>query len=168
VKIQAFTVLAGAGCITGSQEAYPVDAVAQLAPMSPDVPPIEGPIELLGTGMPSDVAAPLARTVAAYHVQLPDDLAPWLALVSAASCTDREPLTAPDDPVAFQDLGLIRRVGEETHFFVRSVRMGDRTIDVDTETAIAYASPRARFPRIVIAQMPFDPRVIACGVLTWQ
>ena len=168
MKIQAFTVLAGAGCITGAQDAYPVDAVAQLAPMSPDVPRIEGPIELLGTGMPSDVAASLARTVAAYRVQLPDDLSPWVGLVSAASCTDREPLAAPDDPLAFQDLGLIRRVGEETHFFARYFRTGEPTIEVDTETAIAYASPAARFPRIVIAVTPVDLRVIACGVLTWR
>jgi hypothetical protein len=168
VKVPLLAALASAGCMTGSQAPYPVDGVAQLAPINADPPYIEGPIEVLGTGMPRDVADPGLRTFAAFHVQLPADLEALVVLVSAASCADREPLIAPDDQAGSQLLGLILRVGDETHFFAPSVPVGEFVMDVDTGTATAYVSPHARFPRIVIAVALADLRVLSCGVLTWR
>lgn len=167
MKVHALAALAAAGCITGSQAPYPVDGIAQLEPINADPPYISGPIEVLGTGMPRNVD-PGVRTFAAYHVQLPDHVEALVALDSAASCADREPLIAPDDPIASQLLGYIRRVGDETHFFAPSVPVGGDPMDLDTETATAYASPHARFPRIVVA-VPFgDSGAMSCGVLTWR
>jgi hypothetical protein len=168
VKVHALAALAAAGCITGSQAPYPVDGVAQLEPMNADAPYITGPIEVLGTGMPRNVD-PGVRTFAAYHVQLPDHFEVLVALESAASCADREPLTAPDDPIASQLLGYIRRVGDEAHFFAPSVPIGGGYVtEVDTETTVAYASPNARFPRVVVAVAPGDSDALSCGVLTWR
>jgi hypothetical protein len=167
VKLAALAALAAAGCITGSQAPYPVDAVAQLAPLAADPPYIAGPIEVLGTGMPEDVESPGVRTFAAYHVQLPEGITALIAMESAASCADRKPLTAPDDPLASQLLGSIRRVGDEAHFFTQ-IPVGEYVMDVDTETATAFASPHARFPRIVIAVVPGDDSARSCGVLTWH
>jgi hypothetical protein len=167
VKVQLLAALAGAGCITGPQAPYPVDGVAQLEPMNADPPYITGPIEVLGTGMPSNVD-PAVRTFAAYHVQLPADLEALVLLVSAASCADREPLFAPDDQAGSQLLGLLLRVGDEAHFFAPFVPVGDHAMDVDTGTATAYVSPHARFPRIVIALALEDFRLLSCGVLTWR
>ena len=167
MKVHALAALAAAGCLTGSQAPYPVDGIAQLEPMTADPPYISGPIEVLGTGMPRNVD-PGVRTFAAYHVQLPDHVEALVALESAASCADRAPLTAPDDPIASQLLGYIRRVGDETHFFAPSVPVGGDPMDLDTETATAYASPHARFPRIVVAVAFGDPGGLSCGVLTWR
>ena len=168
MKLPALAALTAAGCLTSSQAPYPVDAVAQLAPLEAGPPYISGPIEVLGTGMPEDVETPGVRTFAAYHVQLPDNLTVLLVIDSAASCTDREPLTAPDDPIASQLLGYIHRVGDETHFFAPSVPVGGDPMDLDTETATAYASPHARFPRIVVAVAFGDSGAMSCGVLMWR
>jgi hypothetical protein len=168
VKLAALAALTAAGCITASQAPYPVDAVAQLAPLEAGPPYITGPIEVLGTGMPEDVATSAVRTFAAYHVQLPDGLEALIVLENAASCADREPLMAPDDPVPSQLVGSIRRVGDETHFFTVTP-VGDSYRDVDTETATAFASPHARFPRVVVAVvLGEDAPVRSCGVLTWR
>jgi hypothetical protein len=172
VNAHAVAVLAVAGCITGSAEhsrgEYPVDAVALLAPLGPEPPSIEGPIEFLGTGMPGTVVDPGARTVAAYHVRLPDDVTAFLALLDAASCADREPLTGPDDQVAVQAIGTIQRVGDETHIFTSVFAMDGHIAEVDTETSTVYAPRHARFPRIVVALSTDDLRVLACGELTWR
>ncbi|HEY0476982.1 MAG TPA: hypothetical protein VGD37_05630, partial [Kofleriaceae bacterium] len=61
-----------------------------------------------------------------------------------------------------------RRVGDETHFFTPYVQIGDHAVDIDTETATAYAPRNARFPRIVLAISVFDFHVLACGELTWR
>jgi len=167
VKLPALAALTAAGCLTSSQAPYPVDAVAQLAPLEAGPPYISGPIEVLGTGMPEDVETPGVRTFAAYHVQLPDNLTVLLVIDSAASCTDREPLMAPDDPVPSQFLGIVRRVGDETHFFTQIPVDGYYT-EVDTETATAFASPHARFPRIVVAVAFGDSGAMSCGVLMWR
>jgi hypothetical protein len=172
VKAPAVAVLALAGCLTGSPEdsrgEYPVDAVALLAPLSGDPPSVEGPIEFLATGMPATVVDPGARVVAAYHVRLPDDVTAFLALVNAASCTDREPLTGPDDPVAVQDIGKLQRVGDETHIFAAAFATDGQILDVDIETSTVYAPRNARFPRIVAALSTDDLRILACGELIWR
>jgi hypothetical protein len=171
VKRRALAVLAIPGCVTGADgppRGYPVDAVAALAPLDDAAALVDGPIEVLGTGMPDDAPVPALRTVAAYHVRLASDVSPFIGMLSAASCRDRDLLTAPDDPVPVQDLGVLRRVGDETHFFAVSVPVGDRTVDIDTGTTTAFASRTARFPRIIVALDPYDLRVLACGELIWQ
>lgn len=168
MKLHALAALTAAGCIADSQAPYPVDAVAQLELLEAGPPYITGPIEVLGTGMPEDIETPGVRTFAAYHVQLPNNLAVLLVIDSAVSCTDREPLIAPDDPVPTQLLGVIRRVGDETHFFT-PITVDGYSTEVDTGTTTAFASPHARFPRIVIAVVAeYDPPVRACGVLSWR
>ena len=166
MKLAALAALAAAGCIPGPEAPYPVDAVAQLAPLDADPPSITGPIEVLGTGMPDDLASAV-RTFAAYRVQLPENVEALIVLESAASCADREPLMAPDDPVASQLVGLIRRVGNEAHFFT-PIAVGEFSREVDTGTATAFASPLARFPRVVVAVVPGDAPVRSCGVLVWR
>jgi hypothetical protein len=166
VKCHAFAVVAAAGCAAEAPSDYPVDAVALLTPLRVEPPYIAGPIEVLGTGKPSTVPDSGPRTLAAYRVQLRDDLDPMLALVNARSCADRDPLQGPDG-VPFQDLGVLRRVGEETHFLV-PVQEGSQIIYVDTETTVAFTSRNARSHQIVIAVSPNDLRVLACGELTWQ
>ncbi len=169
MKAAAVALLGCAGCLTGDlSDGYPVEAVAQLVPRDAELPAVVGPIEFLGTGMPGRLADPGARTIAAYKVQLAEGVDALVALVNAASCADREPLTSPEEPVAVQSLGMIRRVGDETHFFTPGVQLGDQVVDIDTETAIAYAPREGRFPRIVIALSNVDFLVTACGEVTWR
>jgi hypothetical protein len=172
VKPLAVALLAAAGCLTGTpgdpSDGYPVEAVALLAPLGSEPPSVDGPIEFLGTGMPGSVADAGARTIAAYHVHLAEGVDAFVELVNAASCTDREPLTSAEQPVAAQVLGLIRRVGDETHFFTPYVQIGDQIRDIDTETATAYAPRNAQFPRILLAISSFDFHLLACGELTWR
>ena len=172
MKVPTVAVLACTGCLTGTpgdpSDGYPVEAIALLAPVGAEPPSVDGPIELLGTGIPGSVADVGARTIAAYHVHLAEGVDAFIELVNAASCTDREPLTSAEQPVAAQLLGLIRRVGDETHFFTPYVQIGDHAVDIDTETATAYAPRNARFPRIVLAISALDFHVLACGELTWR
>lgn len=152
MKRHVVTVLVASGC-TATQDPYAVDAIAQLAPVgTPDVR-ITGPIEILGTGVP-DTQMSFGRTVAAYHVQLPDGAAPWVRLYIAASCT---PEAAA---ILYEDLGTIRQVGDEAHFFARNIRIGDRTLDVDIETVAADValdnSQASVFTMIAVVQAPGD------------
>lgn len=165
MKVHALAALAGAGCITGSPGPYPVDAVAQLEPRSVDFH-IEGPIEVLGTGMPRDVADSSVRTFAAYHVQLPENFEPWVLLANTASCADLESPTPPDPPIPSQVLGEIQRVGDETHFFTLVGPVGGNFIEVDTETVTAFVSPQ--LPWVVLVLGSSELGVLACGVLTWR
>jgi hypothetical protein len=165
VKCHAFAVVAALGCASDAAGEYPVDAVARLAPTRKDLPYVEGPIEVLGTGKPSNVQDGGPRTLAAYRVQLPDGLAPRVRL-GAASCWDPSPLLVPGN-LGVQELGVIQRVGDETHFFV-PVRDGSGTVYVDTETTTGVTSRGGRNPQIVIAVSADGFRVLACGVLAWR
>lgn len=141
-----------AGC-AASAEPYRVDAVADLVALRPEGAGIAGPLEMLGPGAP---AGATFRTIAAYRVQLPAGAAPWIRLYATLSCD------GPDDRSrVFDDLGLIRRVGDETHFFARDVQVGGRTIDVDIQTVATLASPEPAtfgnvFDLIAVAQAPDD------------
>lgn len=148
--------LVASGC-TATQDPYAVDAIAQLAPVgTPDLR-ITGPLEILGPGVP-DTQIPYVRTVAAYHVELPDGAAPWVRLYVAASCT---PETAA---ILYEDLGTIRRVGDAAHFFARDIRIGDHTLDVDIETVAADVtlddSPVGVFAMIAVVQAPGDVTIL--------
>ena len=166
MRIQVLALLITTGCITDPREDYPVDAVARLAPV--DSPPwVTGQIELLGRGMPIDIESGTERTVAAYRVHVSDDLAHAVSLLSAASCI--EPPTGPPDRFPFQYLGTIRDLGNGAHFFTPDVRVGDTIIDVDTETASAYASRSDQNQRIIIVSEAVDGGApLACGVLRWR
>lgn len=167
MRIHVLALLVTTGCITYPRERYPVDAVAQLEPAGLGPPWVTGQIELLDTGMPIDVETSTERTVAAYRVHVADDLAHAVSLVSGASCI--EPPVWPPDPLPFQFLGVIRYVGNEAQFFTQRVEVDNRTVDIDTETAIAYASPSDRNKRLVVVSERVDGGVpLACGVLTWQ
>jgi len=112
-----------------TREPYEVLASANLLPGAAD---IHGPLELLGTGdaKPDSVSE---HMFAAYHVRLPDPRPRRIRLFTAASCD------APHDTVALAwNLGQIRQVGAETHFFSTDVEIGGRVIDVDVVTRFAY------------------------------
>jgi hypothetical protein len=129
-----------------------------------DVRYIQGPIEVLGTGKPSGVPDSGPRTLAAYRVQLPDGLAPRLVLMNApSSCSNLDPVLRPGGGGAVQELGVLRRVGDETHFFLP---LGDGSY-VDTETTTAFASHNGRSTQLVVAVSPNDSRVLSCGELKW-
>jgi hypothetical protein len=165
--MQVLALLVLAGCLTNPREGYPVDAIAQLSPGLLDRPRVTGQIELLGTGMPVDVEATAARTIAAYRVHVSDDLPHAVSLMSAASCTE-PPIGAPDR-FPFQYLGVIRDLGEGAHFFMPGVEVDDGIIDVDTETATAYASRNDQSKRIVIvSEGVYGGAPLACGVLSWR
>ena len=161
--------LAAAGCTAAcavgcavSPEPYPIVAVAELAP-SPAAGgaadgEITGAIDVLGTGLPPGIGGDLdfVRTVAAYRVRLPDGAAPWVRLYTAPSCE-----VAEDEALPEQDLGAIRRVGDEPHFVTRDVRFGGRPVELDTGTAVAYVSlapapVQYLFDMIVVVLAPSD------------
>ena len=60
----------------------------------------------------------------------------------------------------YQHLGTLRRVGDEAHFFVPDVRLGDRTVDIDVQTVTAEVSPHPGatnvFDVIAVVQAPGD------------
>jgi hypothetical protein len=166
MRVEVLALLVTAGCVASPHERYPVDAVAQLEPLQLE-PRVTGQIELLGTGMPIDIEPSVERTIAAYRVHVSDDLPHAVTLLNATSCI--EPPVRPLDPFPSQYLGVIRYIANETHFFMREVQLDGRTIDLDTGTAIAYASPTDRNKRIVIVSEHVDGgATLACGVLTWR
>ena len=127
---------AAAGCAT-TPDPYSVDAAAQLAPVATPAGAeagITGPIEILGFALPFP-DGDYSRTFAAYKVDLPEGAAPWVRIYTAASCD-----TPPDQAVVFADLGAIRRVGDQTHFFARGVQVGDREVDIDIGTVASTAT----------------------------
>ena len=161
-------VLAAASCDT-TPEPYRAIAIAELAPTAaatgrpttgPLAEPISGPLELLATGDagPPPQFGDAAHVVAAYRVALPDGAAPWIRIFAAPSCD------APgDDPPIVADLGLIRRVDGETHFFTRHVEVGGRLMDVDTQVAaslLQVTSPGGpgdyAIGKLAVAQVPGD------------
>jgi hypothetical protein len=154
--------LIAASCST-TPEPYRVVAVANLTPISatgrptsgPLAGPISGPIELLDTGEAVPPEFDGYHAMAAYHVQLPDGAVPWVRIFAAASCD------APgDDPQIIADLGTIRRVGDETHFFKRDVEVAGKLLDVDTQTAVVLLSvtnpDRAVLGKLAVALAPGD------------
>jgi hypothetical protein len=167
VKNHVFALLVLTGCLGEPSQGYPVDAVAQLEPARLDPPRVTGQIELLGTGMPIDVEPATKRTFAAYRVHVSDDLPHAVTLLSAASCI--EPPVGTPDRFPFQNLGIIRDLGDGAHFFTRDVLVDGRMIDVDTETAMAHASRDDQNKRIVIVSERVDGGApLACGELTWR
>jgi hypothetical protein len=120
--------IACAGCEI-TPRPYEVFVSAHLMPGTLD---IEGPLEIAGTGEARP--APLStHLVAAYHVRLPDDTPRRLRLFAPGSCD-----TPHDDVVPLWNLGQIRRVGDETHFFATGISIGNRTLDIDVVTRFVF------------------------------
>lgn len=162
-------VAAAVSCDT-APDPYTVIGYAVLAPLDapgrpasgPLARPITGRLEILATG---DAAPPppdqldIEHVVAAYKVALPDGAAPWVRIFDATSCA------APgDDPLILADLGLIRRVDGETHFFRRHVSVDGTSIAVDTQIAQLVAPVGTGDPvfdtigKIAVVMVPGEDR----------
>jgi hypothetical protein len=125
----AILTLASAGCSV-SPTPYEVIAASELAPGTAN--DIAGTLEILGTGDAS--SAPLGyHTFVAFRVRLPDDTPRRIRLYTPASCDTPHP-----DAKMVWNLGEIRRVGDETHFFSSGVEIGDRLVNVDVVTRAAF------------------------------
>jgi len=137
-------LIACAGCMTAS-EPYPVVAVAALTGGASG---ITGSLEILGANSGKSNATEFdRRTLAAYRVRLPDSAPRRVRLYDARACDATEPLEL------LADLQLIRRVGDETHFFAQSVLVRGERLDVDTETAQAFVSLVPDTPSYVIGKI---------------
>jgi len=127
VKTLLLVASVSAACVTSAND-YPVVAVAEL--QSPDST-ITGRLELLG-GIADDVTA---RTLAAYRVRLPDAAPRRVRLyynvdnLGTHTCDSN-----PEELQLISDLQTIQRAGDETHFVIANVRVGDHVSDIDVET----------------------------------
>ena len=167
MRFPALALATAAGCAT-TPDPYTVDAVAPLAPVATPAgadAAITGPIEILGTGSPVP-GDDFMRTFAAYKVHLVEGAAPWVRVYDAPSCD------APEDPrPVIADLGLIRRVGNETHFFARGIQVRGGTLDIDTGTAAGLVTldppltPLFNYVvgKPVVVQLPGDGTVAGPG-----
>jgi hypothetical protein len=124
----AVVTLACAGCSV-SPEPYEVIATVDLSAGTAN---IAGTLEMLGTGeaRPDPINY---HTFAAFHVRLPDDTPRRIRLYTPPSCD-----TPHSDARVTWNLGEIRRVGDETHFFSSGVEIGDRLVNVDVVTRAAF------------------------------
>lgn len=130
IALVALGTCAAASCADSGASGYPVAAEAELSGGG-----ISGPLELLGT--PSTAATDDFHTLAAYRIRLPDDALRRVQILALPDCD------APYDPtqrLPIADLGVIRRVAGESHFFAIGIHAGDRTIALDTGTARGLAS----------------------------
>ncbi|HEX3760487.1 MAG TPA: hypothetical protein VHW23_17345 [Kofleriaceae bacterium] len=127
------TVLACAGCAMPA-EPFPVVAEAQLMPRAED---ITGPIQILDANSAYAQVDDFAlHTLTAYQVRLPDTAPRRVVIYDAGSC---------DDPPsrrtrAIADLQMIRKVGNETHFFAHDILVEGHRVDIDIKTAQAEFS----------------------------
>jgi hypothetical protein len=129
VKPGLLAALACAGCAP-SADPYPVVAAAELIPLAAD---ITGPIEILGANSAGSASGDFElRSVAAFHVRLPDAAPRRVVIYDAGSC---DAPAAP--PRVIADLQTIRTVGNETHFFANNLLVKGHRVDVDIETAQA-------------------------------
>jgi len=128
MRAPAILTLACAGC-SASPEPYEVVASAELSPGTVN---IAGTLEMLGTGEARPTRG-VDHTFAAFHVRLPDDTPRRIRLYTPASCD-----TPHTDARVVWNLGEIRRVGDETHFFSSGVEIGDRLVNVDVITRAAF------------------------------
>ena len=158
--LAAFAVATAlAGC-TATDDSYGIDAFAELSPLAPAGPRITGRLEVLSAGARND-NVDFDRTIAAHRVDLPAGTSPWIRLWIVSSC-----VTQGGSPVLYQDLGLLRQVGDDVHFFKRGVVIAGRTVDLDIGTTSArvtlgsdpFGGPESRrlFDMVAVAQDPVD------------
>ncbi|HEX8108234.1 MAG TPA: hypothetical protein VF516_10930 [Kofleriaceae bacterium] len=150
-------VMLVAGCAT-TPDPYAVGAIAPLQPVGTPAGAeagIDGPIEVLGSPA---YGRSFQQTFAAYKVHVPEGAAPWVRVYRTPSCTP-----VPESPALFDDLGAIRRVGGETHFFAPGVQVAGRIVDIDTRTVTAPGSLDPTYTygyligMIAVVQAPGDP-----------
>ena len=108
-----------------SSDPYPVFASAELTPLGEQ---ITGRLEVLGTGEPHPQLFADHR-VAGYHVHLPDARPRRVLVYEPATCD-----TPRANATLLWDLGEIRRVGDQAHFFIEDTVVGDQVVDVDVVT----------------------------------
>ena len=168
MKPGLLAALACAGCAPVASP-YPVVAAAELIPLAAD---ITGPIEILGDNSAApDTGDFELRSLAAYHVRLPDSTPRRVLIYDARSCD------APAEPPRIiADLQTVRRVGTETHFFANNLLVNGHRVDIDIETAQAEIAlkPGTFFYvlgkiAVVQAAAPEDGppgTYLACGVFT--
>ena len=167
----AMLASAAVGACAPADEAYPVIAAAELTAIADD---IAGPIEILGSNLPGTEPIDVEfRTLAAYRVHLPDLRPRHVVIYSASSCD-----TPHDQALLFADLQVIRKVGEETHFFAEDILVKGRPTEIDigtvhVEVSLDPANPEPQFyvlGRIAVVQAPDVDGVpgawLACGVFT--
>lgn len=132
-RLAALACISGAGCAPPA-EPYPVVAAAELIPLAED---ITGPIQILDANSAGPPTTDFElRSVAAYHVRLPDAAPRRVVLYDTGSCD--APL--PPRTRVIAHLQTIRTVGHETHFFVDDVLVKGHRMDIDIETAQAELS----------------------------
>lgn len=159
--------LACAGC-TMPAEPFPAVAEAQLMPRAED---ITGPIEILDANSAfAQVDDFAVHTLTAYQVRLPDTAPRRVVIYDTGSC--EEPLSQRTQVIT--DLQMIRKVGNETHFFAHGILVEGHRVDIDTGVAQAEFSIDTEaylgiLGKIVVVlaadspDMPPDP-YLACGV----
>jgi hypothetical protein len=155
-----------AGCAPPA-DPYPVVATAALTALAQD---ITGPIQILDANSAGPPTTDFdLRSVAAFHVRLPDAAPRRVVIYDASSCDG----PAPQRTRAIADLQTIRTVGNETHFFADDLLVKGHRVDVDIETAQAELSlqPGTFFYvlgkiAVVQAEEPADGpgTYLACGV----
>lgn len=170
MAVFALVLALALGACAPAAEPYPVIAAAELTAIAQDGS-ITGPIEILGSNVDGDETTDFQlRTLAAYHVHLPDAAPRHAVIYHATSCE------VPDTrPFVFADLQTIRTVGNETHFFASGILVDGRRIDVDTETVQAELSTDPAtgldvLGKIAVVQAPDVDGApgawLACGVFT--
>ena len=159
--------LACAGC-TMPAEPFPAVAEAQLMPHAED---ITGPIEVLDANSAyAQIDDFAVHAVTAYQVRLPDAAPRRVLIYDTGSCD--EPL--PQRIQVIADLQMIRKVGNETHFFAHDLLVEGRRVDLDigaaqAEFAIstdAYLGILGKIIVVLAADSPDLPPgpYLACGV----
>jgi hypothetical protein len=123
-------LLAASGCVSEVSD-YPVLARAELHGGD-----VTGPIEVLGTLRDGGEISPyIDRTLAAYRVKLPDAAPRRVVIYDQAWCDP-----PADEPPVRADLDEIRKVGDESHFFVRDLTLHDHHYAVDIGVVYAQVS----------------------------
>lgn len=125
MKALALVLATAAMACMASSDPYPIFASAELAPLTQE---ITGHFDVLGTGEVRPQPYTEHR-LAGYHVHLPDAQPRRVLLYATNSCA-----TPRMNATMAWDLGQIRRVDDQAHFFVTDVVVGDQRVDVDVVT----------------------------------
>lgn len=154
-RVRWVLAIACAGCGT-SRPPYEVIAVANI---QPGTETIAGPLEVLGIGEPGPDSGGYHMLVV-DHLRLPSDrprrIRLYTTFVLGSPYTPASCDTPHADTRPIWNLGEIRRVGDETHFFVDEVEIGDRVLSVDVRTQFAFINLEAEgdsqfYPTVVLA-----------------
>ena len=145
--------LAG-GCVT-TDDHYDIDLYAEVHPLGAAGAQFGGQFEVLAPARGEN--PDFSHTIAAFHVTLPPGAAPWVRLWMMPSCESQG-----GQAQLYKDLGVIRQVGDEVHFFERDVVLSGHTTDLDIGTVAApvtveLAELHAEYPVVIQAPDPDGP-----------